>query len=452
MQDLTKIIEFTKELKLLFVEDDKSARISTMMLLEEFFVDIKQAEDGADGLAIFKENIDDIDIIITDINMPKLNGLDMIEQIREIDINIPIVIFSAHYESEYFIRSIYANVQGYVVKPIDITQFLNVLDKIIVKIKLLQAEKKLKEQHQYLESIINRIDDPIMVIENNYTITLMNDISKKNLKPDMIADMNNPKCYEVSHYRSTPCNGLSHPCPLNMVLETKSSATVVHQHYNKDGEKYYVELIATPLLDNNKNCIGIIESSHDITSYLDTQNRLQKQKKILAHQANHDVLTKLPNRHFFEKKLEYVVKVASKENKRVALFFIDLDKFKTINDTVGHKAGDVVLIEVSKRMKNTLTHTDILSRLGGDEFTAIIKDFVDNDTLIDKAQNILNILREPIEYEGNTLYISGSIGISIYPDNTTNIPTLIKYADKAMYRAKELGRDTLQLYLPKSEG
>lgn len=451
MEKLNKVIEFTKELKILFVEDDISARSSTVILLKEFFGDIKVAQDGEEGLDIFKKNIGDIDIVITDINMPKLNGLDMIEKIRELDANIPIIIFSAHYESEYFIRSIYANVQGYVVKPIDITQFINALDKIIIKIKLMKVESKLKEQHQYLISIINRVQDPIMVIKEDYSIALMNDATKKSFKLDKIVDINNPKCYEVSHYRDTPCDGLTHPCPLRMVLDTQTNATVVHQHYDKNGAKYYVELVATPLLNDDKECIGIIESCRDITTYLDTQDRLQKQKEALAHQANHDGLTGLANRNFFQEKLEYEIEVSYKENKKIALFFIDLDKFKTINDTRGHKAGDAVLIEASKRINNALFDHDILARLGGDEFTAIIKHFVNIDELIDRAKNILNILREPIYYEEHTLYISGSIGISIYPDDTTDISTLLKYADEAMYSAKEAGRDKFKFYRPKEQ-
>jgi len=442
MQNLNTVIEFTKDLNLLFVEDDKSAQTSTILLLEEFFKTIKVAQDGEDGLNQFIKNREDIDMIITDINMPKLSGLDMIEEIRKIDINIPIVIFSAHYESEYFIRSIYADVQGYVIKPIDMKQFINVLDKVIIKLKLLEVEDKLKEQYQYLQSIINRIEDPIMVIRDDYSIALMNDISKKNINVDKVADINNPKCYEVSHYRSTPCDGLSHPCPLSVVLDTQSRATVVHQHYDEDENRYYLELIATPLLNDKQECIGIIESSRDITSYLDTQERLERQKELLAHQANHDGLTGLPNRNFFDEKLM----ANSQKEDRFAIFFIDLDKFKIINDTVGHKAGDAVLVEASRRMRNTLSEDDMLARLGGDEFTMIIKNLLTTDELLDRALDILNTLKEPIDYEEHTLFISGSIGISIYPDDSLDTSTLLRYADEAMYEAKKTGRDNVQLY------
>lgn len=442
MENLNKVIEFTKDLNILFVEDDKSARTSTILLLEEFFKKIDVATNGEEGLNYFKNNIEDIDMIITDINMPKLSGLDMIEEIRKIDANIPIVIFSAHYESEYFIRSIYADVQGYVIKPIDMEQFIRVLDKIIVKIKLLEAEEKLKEQYQYLHSIINRIEDPIMVIKEDYSIALMNDISKEKINSDKVADIDSPKCYEVSHYRSTPCDGISHPCPLSMVIETQTRATVVHQHYDEYGNRYYVELIATPLLNEKQECIGIIESSRDITQYLDTQERLERQKELLAYQANHDGLTELANRNFFNEKLI----ATSQKDERFALFFIDLDKFKIINDTVGHKAGDSVLIEASSRMSDTLGEHDILARLGGDEFTMIIKNLLTTDELLDRAKDILNTLKEPIYYEEHTLFISCSIGISIYPDDSLDTSTLLKYADEAMYEAKKRGRDNVQLY------
>jgi len=133
MQELQKIIKYSSPLKLLYVEDDEMARTSTLCILEEFFDDIVVAVDGQEGLEKYEQN--HFDIIITDINMPRLNGLDMIEKIRAYDNEIFILVLSAYNESEFFMDSIKLNVQGYLLKPINTDQFLGVLQKIIEKNK-----------------------------------------------------------------------------------------------------------------------------------------------------------------------------------------------------------------------------------------------------------------------------------------------------------------------------
>ena len=135
-----------------------------------------------------------------------------------------------------------------------------------------------------------------MVIREDYSIEVMNTVLHQEVDKYQLADPKHPKCYEISHNRSIPCDGLDHPCPLKDVLQTKKHTTVVHNHKTKDGDDRYIELSASPLFDKEKNCIGIIESARDITSHLDVQNELREQKNILYHQAHHDTLTGLPNR------------------------------------------------------------------------------------------------------------------------------------------------------------
>jgi len=317
---------------------------------------------------------------------------------------------------------------------------------IIDTTKRKKAELSLKKQHSYLQTIIDSVYDPIMVIKEDYTVELMNSTIKEKIQYLDIANPEHPKCYEVSHNRSTPCDGDTHPCPLKDVLDSKKYTKVIHEHHNENGAKHYVELSATPLLDEDKNCIGIIESSHDITEHLEFQKSLIEQKSISDYQAHHDFLTGLPNRILFNDRLEQGIKKAKRHKKFLALFFIDLDHFKEINDSLGHKTGDEVLKVIAQRLKDVMRDEDTITRLGGDEFTIIMENFTQIKDASFLANKILTTLKKIIYIEDNKLQISASIGISISPNDGDTIQSLLKYADSAMYKAKKEGRDNYQFY------
>ena len=173
---------------------------------------------------------------------------------------------------------------------------------------------------------------------------------------------------------------------------------------------------------------------------------IKKQKEVLYVQAHHDALTGLPNRVLFNDRLGHGIEQAKRHKTKIALFFIDLDHFKQINDSLGHPIGDRVLIAVTERLKAKIRKEDTLARLGGDEFTIIIEDLKEIQDVSLLAQKILDVLMQPIHIEGHTLYISCSIGISLYPQDDIDANNLIKYADAAMYKAKEEGRNNFQFY------
>jgi len=691
MNDIEIVMQQSKDIKLLYVEDDPVSRELILMILQELFADITIAVDGVDGLKKFNEN--KIDLIITDISMPNMNGFEMIEQIRNRDKDISIVILSAYSETEYFIKGIGHGVDGYLLKPFNMEQFLAILSNVIKSLQLRQevnklnermdlaleggktavldwdftnnsfyisscwkemlgfsddelpnslltwkervhrddrksvfsslkqyltwqmkyyenihrlkhkdgkwiwilgraqilydekgkavrmigthtditeekelqlkashqaqiieqihesvisidfkgiimswnggaenlfhykadkvigqnvsilyldedvdlfnenieilmkkgrqyltaplvkknkdivhvdlslsllknekgqpsgiiyniqditsrkqAEVLLREQHKYLQSIIDGVNDSIMVIKEDYTVDLMNSALRVKLKNVKIADPEHPKCYEISHNRSIPCDGFDHPCPLRDVIAIKEHAVVVHDHYNLDGDRRYVEISATPLFDNKKNCIGIIESARDVTEHLETRDELESQKDILHHQAHHDALTGLPNRILFNDRLEQGIERSKRNKSGLALFFIDLDHFKEINDSLGHTIGDEVLKSVTHRLSKIIRKEDTLARLGGDEFTVIIEGLEQSEDASLLAEKIIDVLVEPIIVDENTLYVSSSIGISLYPEDGENAQDLLKYADAAMYKAKEEGRNNFQFY------
>jgi diguanylate cyclase (GGDEF)-like protein/PAS domain S-box-containing protein len=166
----------------------------------------------------------------------------------------------------------------------------------------------------------------------------------------------------------------------------------------------------------------------------------------LAHQAQHDALTGLPNRRLLEDRLKQALASAERHHALVALLFIDLDGFKRINDTLGHATGDLLLKEVSVRLSRLLRATDTVARMGGDEFTIVLSEVAEAHAAVRVAQKILEDLREPFELEGHELFMTGSVGISMYPADGNDSITLLRHADAAMYRAKSLGRNAVHCF------
>ncbi len=176
------------------------------------------------------------------------------------------------------------------------------------------------------------------------------------------------------------------------------------------------------------------------------QVELHERSLELDHLAHHDNLTELPNRLLLSDRLDQTLKYATRHNKKIAILFIDLDNFKKINDSLGHSVGDIILQESAQRLNRCIRETDTVARLGGDEFTVIINDIKDNDIVTDIATKIILALQEKFLIQGHDLYVTTSIGISIYPDDATTPEELLKNADAAMYKAKEGGRNTYRYY------
>lgn len=172
----------------------------------------------------------------------------------------------------------------------------------------------------------------------------------------------------------------------------------------------------------------------------------QRTEQEMYYQAYHDTLTGLPNRTFFDQHLPEALKQARHSDQMLAVMFLDLDRFKTINDTLSHAVGDLLLQQVTQRIAKSLRVGDIVSRWGGDEFTLILPNITSPDDCAKVAQRIAQHLREPFLLQGHELYITTSIGIALYPHDGNEMSVLLQNADAAMYRAKEQGRNTYQFY------
>jgi len=187
------------------------------------------------------------------------------------------------------------------------------------------------------------------------------------------------------------------------------------------------------------------EIQNFIAIYTNLKEIIEMEEKA-EYLAYHDSLTKLPNRAHFERQITDIIELVKSSKEQVAILFIDLDRFKVINDTLGHHVGDGMLIELAKRVKSVLKKDDILARIGGDEFVVILNAIKDKAYVSVMADKILSVIREPIEVQTYHLYTTASLGIAIYPEDGEDRNEIIKHADSAMYHAKDKGKDNYQFY------
>ncbi|MBF0371506.1 MAG: diguanylate cyclase [Magnetococcales bacterium] len=205
----------------------------------------------------------------------------------------------------------------------------------------------------------------------------------------------------------------------------------------KNGDEFFLDLAVSKVeLDNRVLFTGIIR---DITERKEAE-------RIIHFQANYDALTKLPNRAMFMRELEAAVDQARDSQESLGLMFIDLDRFKWVNDTLGHDAGDCLLQMAAERVSLCVGEGDLIARLGGDEFTAIIRGYDGVVGMEDVARQVLDRLNQPFVYEGQDFFISGSLGVALFPDDAQDQDVLLKNADEAMYRSKKAGRNSYHFY------
>lgn len=308
---------------------------------------------------------------------------------------------------------------------------------------LKQTKGKLEESQNQLQSIIRNVMDGIITINEAGEIQgfnpaaeqifgyLQQDVLGKNVKMLMPEPDRSKHDEYIGRYLSTG---------QGKILGVRGREVIA---VRRNGEQFPLELSASEMiLGGQRYFIGIVR---DIT-----ERKLVEEK--LAYFAHHDYLTELPNRILFLNRLEHAALLARRNKYKVAVFYLDLDGFKKVNDTLGHDAGDQLLKEASVRFKEAVRASDMVARVGGDEFNFILINIGSYENASQMANKIIAALSEPFELKGQQCHVGGSIGISIYPDDAQDIETLIRQADEAMYLVKQSGKNSHKFYrdmLPK---
>jgi len=211
-------------------------------------------------------------------------------------------------------------------------------------------------------------------------------------------------------------------------------------------EMRYVFQKGEAIYDKNGEAIKLTGATLDITDQKETELLLKKQKNLLEHQAFHDYLTGLPNRALLLDRLEQTIQMSQRTDKKIAILFIDLDDFKSINDSLGHDIGDQYLIEIAKKIKSKLRASDTIARIGGDEFVILLNDIEHADDIIKIINEDINLPNTPLNVSNQLIFPQMSIGIAMYPSDGTDTHTLLKHADAAMYKAKNIREHSYSFY------
>jgi diguanylate cyclase (GGDEF)-like protein/PAS domain S-box-containing protein len=206
-----------------------------------------------------------------------------------------------------------------------------------------------------------------------------------------------------------------------------------------DGSFIITEITVTELRDENGVLTGYLTMAYDVTSRREAEHQLQ-------HMAQHDALTSLPNRNMLQEQLKQCMSLAERHGHPLALMFLDIDRFKKINDSLGHQVGDLVLVEVAHRLRRAMRTSDIVARLGGDEFVVLLPEISAAEDAELVADKVLELFADALHIAPHELRITPSIGVAIYPDHGRDSITLMRHADLAMYQAKSKGRNRVQVY------
>jgi diguanylate cyclase (GGDEF)-like protein/PAS domain S-box-containing protein len=220
-------------------------------------------------------------------------------------------------------------------------------------------------------------------------------------------------------------------------LAANREVSAVLRNYRKDGALFWNQLFIAPVPDTDGKIAHHIGVINDVTELIRYQEQLE-------YQANYDSLTRLPNRNLLRERLQQLIARGVK----LAVVFIDLDGFKNVNDSLGHSVGDRLLGVVADRLVRTVQTEDTVARHGGDEFVIVLAELVDEAALIKWMERVRAVVSEPVLLDGTELYVGCSMGASLYPQDGDDVETLMKKADLAMYRAKDMGRNTFQFYQP----
>ena len=285
----------------------------------------------------------------------------------------------------------------------------------------MRAETLLRENEQRMRLVTQNVDAALWTTDRDarFTAVAGGALDELELNAAQLIDQ--------------PCDALISEHVLEEVFAGDSVRIVTAR-----GERWLRHHVE-PLRDDKKRVIGAVGVSLDITELKRTQQQL-------FESAHRDRLTGLPNRLSLEQRLNAALETASLDDRRFALLYIDLDRFKTINDTLGHGVGDAVLREVAGRLRETLHPRDVIARPGGDEFIILIPQVVDAGDADATAQRVLRVLKTPLSVLGRELFVTASVGAAIFPDHGRTAEAIVAHADAAMYRAKAMGGNRHAIY------
>jgi diguanylate cyclase (GGDEF)-like protein/PAS domain S-box-containing protein len=441
--------------RLLLVDDDARVRQTMGALLALADREIVDCGTGAEALALLASRA--FDLVLLDIRMPDMTGLEVLAAMRAAGQRTTVIVVSGDDCMDSAIAALHHGAHEYVRKPFEPAALRRTVDNALAKVRLERENERMRERleqserlHRYL---VDQSPDLIYTLDPAGRFTFVNERFSRLLgygRTELLG----------AHY-SAIVHGDDVPRAEHTFNERRTGPRASNNvevrlrhkpHPYPNGTPRTVVVSAMGVYANG------VDPTHPPGEFLGTYgvcrdiSDRKRAEEIISYHAFHDQITGLPNRSLFRDRLSQAIAQSRRKTSQLAVLFLDLDRFKLVNDTHGHVQGDLLLQQVAARLRRCLRGSDTLSRLGGDEFTILVPDLHGPDDAESKALHILDELRRPFRVEDEELSISASIGVAIYPGHGATEDELIRNADLAMYQAKRRGKDGMSFFAPEMSG
>jgi diguanylate cyclase (GGDEF)-like protein/PAS domain S-box-containing protein len=417
------------EKPLILLVDDVPSNLHVLIAALKQSYRIKTATNGFDGLKLASKVDDKPQLILLDVMMPQMSGIEMLRHLRNDPITreIPVIFVSADASEQSQLDGLDLGADDYLTKPV-------VTSVLLARMRNLLERRQADAQVRLAVHVFEHSGEALLISDRN----------------NLVVEVN-PAFERLTGYSADEVKGRD-PKFLASGRTSADEYRAMWQAINahgfwqgeiwdrhKDGS-IYPKILTITVVRNSQGSID-----YYIASFTDIRAQKAAEERI-RYIAHHDPLTGLPNRLHLQIGLEQAIATSRRKREQVAVIFIDMDRFKVINDTLGHTVGDELLVEVAHRLRGCVRENDLVARLGGDEFVIVLAGASVLADATAVSGKVLLALGAVYHIKGYQLHSSPSIGISIYPNDSSSIESLMKHADTAMYLAKEQGRNNVQFF------
>ncbi len=427
----------------LIVDDEPGQLDSLNELMGLSGYEVNTASSGNEAIELLEQN--PYDTILLDLNMPNGSGYDVIDHVVNHNVHVKVIVVSGNTDFDSTRNALKKGAYDFLKKPYVPDELLATVKNATSKKQLELANQtihqKLEESEHLHRFIVDHSPDIVFMLDKEGRFTFLNDTVYQTLgfdKSELLGEhysklVSNPSQDQAKYVFTERRSG-----------QRKSNNVELKLKCKDDSEHRYFDTTSMSVELGNDNIHGnAVQGTYGVAR--DVTEKKQAQETI-NYQAYHDMLTRLPNRVLMEDRLDVAMTHATRNKERLAVMFLDLDRFKWVNDTLGHTTGDRLLQSVSQRLESCLRKGDTLARFGGDEFALILPSVNHEQDAAKIAEKVLEELREPFSVDEHELYVTSSIGIAMYPEAGRTIEALIASADLAMYSVKERGKNGFEFF------
>ena len=438
--------------RLLLVDDEPRLLSSLYELLRDRDYHLVTATCGSEALAQLSKL--QFDLILLDLRLPDMSGHEIMDFINAKGIDGDVIVMSGDVGIEAAIGALKRGAYDYLRKPYSREELLKTVENALQKRKLAidnqRIASKLENSEKMYRYLVDSSPDIIYTLNHEGKFTFVNDRAQQLLgftREELLGKHYSILVHDEDQERARYVFN-------ERRVDERASRNVELRLKCNTGGSGIERTFNNTLMTISLNAIGMHIPDHEVKKHeffgtygvaRDITDR-KRAEEVISYQAYHDILTDLPNRMLFKDRLGLAVIQAKRKLTELAVMFVDLDRFKLVNDTLGHVKGDELLQQVALRLKECLRRGDTLARQGGDEFTIVLPELRDRADAKSIADKFLESLHKPFDLDGHEVHISASIGIAIYPGDGETIDELLRHADIAMYQVKALGKNGHSFY------